>query len=127
MPAAAQSVVWNVLHGLVLTVVCIAVMPAFLRMFTQDAAIVDMGVRYSNIAFLFSVVIAASMSLEKIFQATGRMLLTMVCMMSGCVANIILDPVLIFGLGPFPEMGIEGAALATGIGQVLSLLIYQGC
>ena len=44
--AAAQSVVWNVLHGLVLTVVCIAVMPAFLRMFTQDAAIVDMGVRY---------------------------------------------------------------------------------
>ena len=125
--AAAQSVVWNVLHGLVLTVVCIAVMPAFLRMFTQDAAIVDMGVRYSNIAFLFSVVIAASMSLEKIFQATGRMLLTMVCMMSGCVANIILDPVLIFGLGPFPEMGIEGAALATGIGQVLSLLIYLGC
>ena len=72
MPPPPQSVVWNVLHGLVLTVVCIAVMPAFLRMFTQDAAIVDMGVRYSNIAFLFSVVIAASMSLEKIFQATGR-------------------------------------------------------
>src|SRR5699024_2609980 len=110
--AAAQGVVWNVLHGLVLPVVCIAVMPACLRMFTQDAGIVDMGVRYSNIAFLFSVVIAASMSLEKIFQATGRMLVTMVCMMSGCVANIILDPVLIFGWGPFPAMGIEGAALA---------------
>ena len=125
--AAAQSILWNVLHGIVLTVVCIAVMPAFLRMFTSDEVIVDMGVRYSRIAFLFSVVIAASMSMEKIFQATGRMMITMVCMMSGCVANIILDPVMIFGWGPFPEMGIEGAALATGIGQALSLVIYLAC
>ena len=125
--AAAQSIFWNALHGVVLTIACIAVMPPFLRMFTADEAIVEMGVRYSRIAFLFSVVIAASMSLEKIFQATGRMLVTMVCMMSGCVANIILDPVLIFGWGPFPAMGIEGAALATGIGQALSLVIYLGC
>ena len=125
--AAAQSIFWNALHGVVLTIACIAVMPPFLRMFTADEAIVEMGVRYSRIAFLFSVVIAASMSLEKIFQATGRMLVTMVCMMSGCVANIVLDPVLIFGWGPFPAMGIEGAALATGIGQALSLVIYLGC
>ena len=125
--AATQSVLYNAIHGALLTIGCIAVMPFFLRLFTTDAQVIDLGVRYSRIAFAFAVFIAISMSLEKIFQATGKMLMTMICMMSGCVANILLDPVLIFGWGPFPEMGIEGAALATGIGQTLSLAIYITC
>lgn len=125
--AAAQSLLWNGLHGLVLTLVCIAVMPVFLSLFMQSAAVIDLGVRYSRVAFAFSVFVGVSMSMEKIFQAAGRMVMTMVCMLAGCVCNIVLDPVLIFGYGPFPEMGIEGAALATGIGQVLSLALYFVC
>ena len=122
--AATLGAFWNGVHGVVLTVVCIAVMPLFLRLFSSDEVIIDYAVRYSRIAFLFSIVIAFGMTFEKIFQAVGQMKVAMVSVLAGCVTNIILDPVLIFGLGPAPEMGIEGAALATGIGQVVTLVIY---
>ena len=122
--AATQGMACNALHGLVLTAVCIAGMPAFLSFFTTDTLVIDLGVRYSRIAFSFAVVIALAMAFEKIYQAAGQMMLTMVSMLCGCVANIILDPIMIFGLGPVPRMGIEGAAWATGIGQVISLVLY---
>ena len=80
--------------------------------------------RYATVAFAFAPVISFGMFYEKLFQAVGSMRLTMIAMLCGCVANIILDPMMIYGVGPFPEMGIEGAALATGIGQTLSLVIY---
>ena len=73
---------------------------------------------------MFAVVIMAAMSFEKIFQAVGRMNITMIGLMGGSVCNIILDPLIIFGIGPFPRLGIEGAALATGIGQVTPVVIY---
>ena len=61
---------------------------------------------------------------EKVFQAVGRMNASMVCLMTGCIVNIVLDPMLIFGIGIFPDLGIRGAAIATGIGQTVSLLVY---
>ena len=114
---ASQGMVMTIVHGVILMAVSISIMPAFLRMFTASEEIVDMGIRYSNVAFSFSLIIALGMTFEKIFQAVGRMKITMISLMCGCVTNILLDPLLIFGIGTFPEMGIEGAALATGIGQ----------
>ena len=122
--AATQGLVLSCVHGVVLTVGGIAVMPVFLRMFTDSEAVVELGVRYSAVAFAFTLIIQIGLTFEKLFQAVGRMKATMAAMLSGCIANILLDPVLIFGLGPFPEMGIEGAALATGIGQTITLAIY---
>lgn len=121
--AATQGLVFAVLHSVIFTAGSIAVMPAFLGMFTTSQAVIDLGVRYSNIAFSFTLIINLGMAFEKIFQAVGRMKTSMVSLLGGCVCNIILDPMLIFGCG-FPEMGIEGAALASGIGQCASLAIY---
>ncbi len=122
--AATQGLVLNMLHGLVLSIVCIAVIPAFLGFFTTDPVTIDLGIRYCRIVFLFAVVISLDLSFEKIFQAVGKMMVSMVSMLCGCIANILLDPILIFGFGPIPAMGIEGAAIATGLGQVLTIVIY---
>ena len=122
--AATHGMVLSLLHGVVITVVSIAIMPGFLRRFTTDESLVASGITYSTIVFLFLVVNMVSLAFEKIFQAVGRMKVSMVALITGCVCNILLDPVLIFGLGPVPAMGIAGAALATGIGQVLSVVVY---
>lgn len=99
-------------------------MPVFLKMFTKDAEIVSLGLKYSNIAFAFSIMLGIELMFEKVFQAVGRMNASMVCLMTGCIVNIVLDPIMIFGIGPFPAMGIEGAALATGIGQTSAAVLY---
>lgn len=122
--AATQGLLLNTLHGLLLSAGCIIIIPKFLGMFTSDAEVISLGLTYSRIVFCFGIVIGLELSFEKIFQSVGRMIASMASMMIGCIANIILDPILIFGLGPFPKMGIAGAALATGISQVLTLLIY---
>ena len=122
--AATLGAFWNAVHGIVLMLVSIMIMPAFLRLFSSDEVIIDYALRYSRIAFSFSVVIAFSLTFEKLFQAVGRMTVSMLSMLAGCITNIILDPILIFGIGPAPELGIEGAALATGIGQLVTLVFY---
>lgn len=122
--ATTQGMLLALIHAVILTVAEIAVMPGFLRMFTSSEKVIDLGIRYSVIVFLFTFAIVLGVAFEKVFQAVGAMKVTMLSLMCGCIANIILDPVLIFGLGPFPAMGIEGAALATGLGQVLTLVIY---
>ena len=122
--ATATGMLLSFVHGLVLTLLCLLVMPWFLSLYTRDAQTLHMGLAYANRVFLFSTVITLGVALEKIFQAVGRMQVSMVSMLAGLVVNIVLDPLMIFGLGPFPKMGIEGAAYATGIGQSVTLLVY---
>ena len=122
--AASQGMFLAGVQGAALSIICVAIMPRFLAMYTDDEAIIDLGVRYSTVVFLFGVMVSLGVGFEKVFQAVGRMKVTMLSLMAGAVTNIILDPILIFGLGPIPAMGMEGAALATGIGQTLSFVIY---
>ncbi len=99
-------------------------LPAFLEMFTQSPSVLALGVAYGQVAFAFTLIIVLGLTFEKTFQAVGRMKATMASLLAGCVTNIVLDPLLIFGLGPFPQLGITGAALATGWGRALTLGIY---
>lgn len=123
--AATHGFFLSVIHGILMTVISIAVMPVFLQMYTQDETVIRMGLEYSTIVFLFSTVIAISLFFEKLFQAVGRMKVSMLALLVGCISNIILDPFLIWGIGFFPKLGIRGAALATGIGQVLTIAVYM--
>ena len=122
--AATQGLFLNVIHGILLTIVGLMIMPSFLAMFTNDQTVIGMGLQYSTIILMFSTIIMASISFEKIFQAVGNMVITMIALMTGCIVNIVLDPLLIFGIGFFPKLGIQGAALATGIGQSSTLILY---
>ena len=114
--AATQGMLLGTIHGVGFMILGIAVMRPFLQMFTGNAQIVDYGVRYSRIAFLFATALSWQLVFEKTFQAVGRMVESMTCMMSGAIINIILDPIFIFALG----MGVKGAALATIISQAVS-------
>ena len=122
--AATHGMVLSLMHGIFITILSIAIMPGFLRRFTGDESLISSGITYSTIVFLFATINMAGLAFEKMFQAVGRMKVTMAALIFGCVCNILLDPILIFGLGPVPAMGIAGAALATGIGQLLSLCVY---
>jgi len=122
--AAAIGILLSFVHGILLMIVCIIGMPVFLKNFSSDPKITNLALIYANRAFLFSPVINLGLSFEKIFQSIGKMKVSMFSMICGCAANIILDPIMIFGIGFVPAMGIAGAAYATGIGQCITLLVY---
>ena len=114
--SATHGMILSVIHGFLALIISIAIMPTFLGAFTKDENVIKLGLEYSRIVFLFAPVIMISLAFEKIFQAVGRMNETMFALLCGCISNIILDPLLIFG--------IEGAALATGIGQIITVIVY---
>ncbi len=90
---------------------------------TQIPEIVDMGTTYLTICCVFSFGVFFQITFERLLQATGRTLLTMITQSTGAIINIILDPIMIFGLFGFPKMGIAGAAAATVIGQILAAVL----
>lgn len=99
---------------------------AFYTTQTDVESIIEYGEDYLSIVCLFSVGAFYGQNLEKLLVATGSSAQSMISQASGAIFNIIFDPILIFGLGPFPEMGVRGAALATVLGQMLAALIAFG-
>ena len=94
----------------------------FMNLFTKDPEIMQFGIDYLRIVLILSIFSIIQVMIEKTLQATGNMIYPMLFQMLGAVVNIIFDPLLIFGIGPFPEMGISGAAIATVFGQFCGML-----
>ena len=122
--SATLGIILSALHGIVLAGICVLLIRPFISMFTDSEQIIAYGLDYFYVVIAFAPVLTLGMAFEKVLQATGKMKTTMFCMAIGAVANIILDPIFISGLGAVPAMGVFGAALATGIGQTLSLISY---
>ena len=116
---ASQGVFLSALHGMILTILGMAVIPYFLRMFTSDEVTISYGLTYFCNVFLFSTIDTMGMAYEKVYQSVGKMKISMAAVLIGCVVNIVLDPIFIFGLGP----GTSGAALATALSQIISFCI----
>ncbi|MCD7724155.1 MAG: MATE family efflux transporter [Clostridiales bacterium] len=93
---------------------------AFVTSQTSNPQIIDMAVRYLRICCIMSMGITCFNIMEKLLQSTGRSNYSTIAQISGAATNIILDPILIYGLLGLPEMGVDGAAWATVIGQLVS-------
>ncbi|MGL5438036.1 MAG: MATE family efflux transporter [Lachnospiraceae bacterium] len=121
--AAVNGIFLGILGSIAFALFGIFGVEAFFRSQTDDPLIISYGVQYLRICTVISFGCFLEMTFERIMQSTGRTIYNMYSQGVGAITNIILDPILIFGLFGFPEMGIQGAALATVIGQVLAMLL----
>lgn len=94
---------------------------------TSDPEIIEYGVQYLQVCTIFSFGIFGEMMFERIIQSTGRTIYSLFSQGIGAITNIILDPIMIFGLLGFPALGIRGAAVATVTGQILAMFIALFC
>ena len=121
---AAETSIWlSVFSWLVFVVIGLFFAKPFIGSYTDDEEIYRYGVEYLTIVTTLSFCSFCEITLEKVLQATGNMIAPMVTSMTGGITNILIDPVLIFGMFGFPRLEIKGAAIATVIGQAVSLMV----
>jgi putative MATE family efflux protein len=121
--AATTGLALAVLSSLVFVLWGVFGTARFIRCFTDDPMIAAFGTRYLHICQIFCMGIFLSTMAQRLLQATGRTFSSMMAQLSGALVNLILDPILIFGLFGCPAWGISGAAIATVIGQWTAAVI----
>lgn len=95
----------------------------FIATQTNKAVTAAFGTQYLSIVLCFSIGLMFQMMFERLLQSTGRTLFSMISQMTGAIINIILDPIMIFGLFGFPRLEVAGAAIATVIGQCIAATV----
>lgn len=120
--AATHGVLLAFATWIVFAILGMTLSNAFFSLYTTDATVLEMGDTYLSIVCVFSFGFFISSCIEKTLQATGNMIVPMLLQLLGAVTNIILDPIMIFGMFGFPALGVAGAAIATVAGQILAMI-----
>ena len=120
---ACTGIFLSLVSALLFVFIGLFAMDLYFRTQSDVAEIIDMGRSYLSICCIGSVGVFGEIIFERLLQSTGKTVLSMYSQMLGAVINIILDPILIFGLLGFPQMGVAGAAVATVIGQLAGLAL----
>ena len=120
--AAGQAIWLGVFVSLIVAVIGMFFARELLMLMGADAAVIDTGEVYTRIMFMGGFSIVFLFLINSIFRGAGDANLAMRALMLANAINIVLDPCLIYGWGPFPEMGVTGAAVATNIGRTIGVL-----
>ncbi len=120
---AVNAIFLMVVNALVFVFVGLFLVKPFYLSQTTDAEIVGYGMQYLTIACTFSFGIYFQFVFERLLQSTGNTFYTMITQLIGALINIIMDPILIFGLCGMPKLGVAGAAIATVFGQIVAAIV----
>lgn len=120
--AATHGLLLAIFSSLVFALLGLTLTQTFFQAFTDNQTVLQMGCDYTYVVTIFSFGMMIEIGLEKTLQATGNMIYPMLFQLSGAVINTILDPIFIFGKFGVPALGVRGAAVATVIGQIASMV-----
>ncbi len=125
--AANNGLLLTFANYLIFLIIGLFFAKSFIASQTTNDLIIEYGNTYLTIVSCLSVGIFFQMTLERLLQSTGKTIYSMISQASGAIINIIFDPLFIFGMGPFPKLGVAGAAYATILGQLVGATIGLIC